>query len=117
MEFQSFEEIRERVEASEGVLTVSMRSLRDAHGAGKLGVHVRAGIGKALLSQGLAHYPPELPEQQYDVVRIYLQGSPVADRINAVLNLTEDSDDHLRQWVTGDAEDTLRRVKELVCDW
>ena len=116
MDFQSFEEIRGQVEASEGVLTVSMRNLRDAYGAGKLGVHVRAGIRKSLIGQGLAHYPPELPEQQYDLVRIYLQGAPIEDRINAVLEVSPETDEQLRRWTTGDAEKTLAKIRELACE-
>ena len=116
MEFGSFEEIRDRVETSEGVLTLTMRNLRDAHGAKKLGVHVRAGIRSDLVRQGLGHYPLDLPENQHEAVRVYLSGSPIADRINAVLNLSEETDVQLRQWVAGDAEETLQQIRELVCE-
>ena len=116
MEFGSFEEIKNHVEASEGVVTLTMRHLRDAHGAKKLGVHVRAGIRSELARHGLAHYPVNLPENQHEPVRIYLSGSPIADRINAVLRLSDEADIQLRQWVTGDAEETIQRIRELVCE-
>jgi hypothetical protein len=116
MDFESFDAIKGHVEDSEGVATLTMRDLRDAHGAKKLGVHVRAGIRSDLARSGLAHYPLDLPENQHELVRVYLSGSPIADRIKAVLDLSDEADAQLRQWVTGDAEETLQHIRELVCE-
>ena len=55
--------IKERVETNGDVATVTMEDLRDAHGSGKLGVHVRAEISRALA------------------------GTPIGDLITTVLTL------------------------------
>ena len=115
MELETLEDLRKAVEDSDGILTVSMRDVRDAYGVKKLGVHVRAGISKALRGQGLAHYPPELPEYQEESLRVYKQGTRVADLVNAVLTPSADTDEQLREWVGGEADDVLDKIRELVC--
>jgi hypothetical protein len=117
-----FSKLGEEVNQHDGVLTVPMWRLRDNYGAGKLGIHVRAGISQALHSAGLDHYPVKetdghpLPGDQSAMVRIYRQGTPVADLIDAVLHPGPGHDDELRQLVGGNtAEQTLKRVRELVC--
>ena len=40
-------------------MTVQMERIRNDYGAGRLGVHVRDGISKALHGAGLGHYPDE----------------------------------------------------------
>jgi hypothetical protein len=101
----------------QGVVTTTMEVLRDAYGAGKLGVHVVANIHKALLGLGLAHYPPELPTYQEYPVRIYKMGSPVADVIDAVLEPTAAHDEELRQLLQNGqgAVEILDQIRELVC--
>ena len=51
----SWTEIKEQVEANGNVRTFTMDVLRNAHGAGKLGVNVRAEISQALAGIGLGH--------------------------------------------------------------
>ena len=111
----TFDELRQNVEQNGNVVTVTMGALRDAHGAGKLGVHVRAAISKELAGRGLGHYPDPLPEYQEQVARIYKLGSPVADIIDAVLEPTPSHDEELRQAVSGDAQEKINRIRELVC--
>jgi len=116
MKFESFEELRDTVQESGGVLTISMEDMRDAHGAGRLGVHVRSAISKGLQGLGLGHYPPELPAYQEQYVRVYRLGSPIADLIDAVIEPSPGRDEYLRRAVGGDAEATLAKVRELVCE-
>jgi len=113
--YDSLEDLRDAVDAAGGVLTVDMWAVRDAHGAGRLGIHVRTNITKKLRSLGLDHYPDELPGWQEEQVRVYRQGSPVADLIDAVLNPSDTHDEEIRQAVLGEAQATLDAIRELVC--
>jgi len=93
-----------------------MEVLRDAHGAAKLGVHVRKSISDNLAAHGLGHLPAELPTYQHEEVRLYRLGTGIADTINAVLHPTEAGDQVLRQSAGSTAQDVLRRVREIVCE-
>src|SRR6266496_512056 len=115
MEFKTLEEVRDAVSKEQGVLTLPMQELRDAYGAGRLGIHVRTNITKALKGLGLNHYPEELPEFQHVPVRVYKQGSPVGDLIDAVLNPSASHDDELRQASGGGEAELVRQIRELVC--
>lgn len=118
-----FNQLRAEVDARGGVMTVQMERIRNDYGAGRLGVHVRDGISKALHGAGLGHYPDEgldgspLVGDQWAPVRIYRLGSPIAEFIDAVLNPSEAHDEELRKAAGGDESDTLlvQRVRELVC--
>lgn len=112
MDVEFWEELASRVESCGGVWKTSMRDLRNAYGRQKLGRQVRAGIGRRLHWHGLAHFPAELPGSQGGLVWIYAEGSPFADRINAILDPSEETAAQLREWM--DAEATLAGVRELV---
>ena len=84
------------------------------HGAGKLGVHVRAGISDSLRQPGLGDYPPELPNRQWDAVRIYRQGTQVGRLIEAVLSVSPNNDEVIRGKAGSDATATLVKIRELV---
>lgn len=51
--FDTFDELRQLVTNEDGLVLTDMEALRDAHGVGKLGVHVRAAIHERLESYGL----------------------------------------------------------------
>jgi len=108
-------DIKATVEAEGGVASFPMAEVRDAYGAGRLGVHVRSGISKALSGMGLGHYPNDLPDSQTAKVRIYKLGSPIADLVDAVLTPGREGDERLRETASGDAEKVLSEVRELVC--
>ncbi len=114
MEADYWEQLASRVESCGGVWKTSMRDLRNAYGRQKLGRQVRAGIGRRLHWQGLAHFPAELPGYQEDLVWIYAEGSPLANRINAILDPSEETATQLERWLR--AEATLAGVRELVCE-
>lgn len=117
IEFDSYEALVAEVEAGGGIVTCYMASLRDAHGAGKLGVHVVNGISDELARRGLGHYPSELPVQQWSAARVFRLGTPIGNVIKAVLAVDEsDSDDILRRLISGDADDKIQRIREIVCD-
>ncbi len=110
-----FDALGNQADAQGGAVTVPAETLRDAHGAGRLGVHVRSNISRELQSRGLAHYPDPLPDAQGAPVRVYRQGSDAARLIGAVLNPSTQSDEIIRQEVGGEAQATLDKIRELVC--
>jgi hypothetical protein len=99
-----------------GIFLTDMEALRDAHGVGKLGVHIRAGIKSQLESRGIGTLPDELPNYQHEEVRLYRLGSPIANVISAVVFPSEAGDATLRQTAGSNAQDLLRRVREIVCE-
>lgn len=111
----SMTDIKIKVEAEGGVASFQMGEVRDAHGAGRLGVHVRTNISKSLSGMGLGHYPSDLPDSQYAPVRIYKLGSSIADLIDAVLTPGKEGDERLRETASGEAERLLADIRELVC--
>jgi len=113
----SWDEVKKRVEEAGGVLTTTMDVLRDADGAGKLGVHIRASISRNLAGMGIGHVPAELPANQRDQVRLYKRGTPVGELIECALNPGEDNDRKLVEQGTSDGLDyraIVQRIRELV---
>jgi hypothetical protein len=109
----NYDELREKVSDQAGVLTIDMGVLRDAHKAGKLGVHVRANISKELRSRGMGH--SELGTYQHEGVRIWLMGSPAGDLIESVNNVSPEADRAIRDAVESDSSSVLEKIRELVC--
>lgn len=116
-DFQNLEELRDLVtQDANNPSTIEMLSLREAYGAKRLGVHVRKNISKELAGLGLGHYPPSLPDDQTERVRVYKLGSPVANLIGAVLKPTESNDDVIRSSVQGEDTELIEQIRELVCE-
>lgn len=114
-----WDELKKLVEQNGNVLTVTMEQLRDAAGAGKLGVHVRAEVSRTLAGMGLGHIPQELPSYQHELVRLYKQGTPVGELIATVLAPGQQNDDKLSGQVAGGGPDyaaIVKRIRELVAE-
>lgn len=113
----TYDDLRDQVTDSGGLLVTTMEVLRDVHGAGKLGVHVRKAIDGKLAAHGLGHLPGgELPTYQHEEVRLFRLGTPIADTISAVLYPSEGGDQVLRQSAGSQAQDVLKQIRELVCE-
>ena len=93
--------IKDAVEKNGNVQTVTMEQLRDAHGAAKLGVHVRDAISSTLAGLGLGHVPEVLPTYQHELVRLYKRGTPVGDMITSVLTPGGQNDAKLTEQFAG----------------
>jgi hypothetical protein len=93
----NWDDIKTDVEKNGNVLTVTMEQLRDAYGAGKLGIHVRDKISSTLAGLGLGHVPVVLPTCQHELVRLYKKGTPVGDLIETVLTPGGQNDARLRE--------------------
>lgn len=111
---KTLDDLVREVEENSGVMTVEASALRDRYGAERLGINVRNAISKELAGRGLAHYPKILPDRQHELVRIYRQGSPVADLIDAVLNVDSRADAKLRKAAKGDSEKVVAKIRELL---
>lgn len=109
--YDSWQELREDVDAHGGVLRVSMWSLREITGRSRLKVHVVAGISGALTDVGLAHLPIDLPRSQNEYVVVYRANSEAAAIINAVRNgsSSEAAERALRKVNTSDTIRTDRK--------
>lgn len=113
----SYDTIKAEVEQNGNVLTITMGRLREAHGAGRLGEHVRIDISKALAGIGLGHVPVALPPYQENIVRLYKLGTPVADVINAAILPGPENDEKLKSLAGQDPSryaDIIDRIRDLV---
>ena len=115
MRVAAMNRIKEEVEESGGLKSVSMADLREAYGRGRLGVHVVRGIASELSGVGLGHYPLVLPQKQSAMVRLYKRGTKAEDVIKAMLTPGEEGDEILQETIETDAEEVLRQVREIVC--
>jgi hypothetical protein len=116
----TWKEIKESVNASGNVLTVTMGDLRDATGSGKLGSGVVADIRNTLAGLGLGHVPQDLTTEQSQPVRLYQKGSPVGELIDLVLMVGEPNDAQLRERFSRQPSDhaarTLARIRQLLTE-
>ncbi len=115
----SWDEIKDDVVKNGDVLTVTMERLREAHGAGKLGVHVCRQISNDLAGTGLGHIPKDLPSSQDEHVRLYKHGTPIGDLIATVLAPGERNDKKLVESLGDQAPDyaaIVQSIRELVAD-
>ena len=76
---------------------------------------IRAAIADRLKGYGLGHLPTDLPQYQWDEVRLYQLGTPLEKVIKAVTEPSELGDQVLMQVVDTDAQQVLAQIRELVC--
>lgn len=114
--YPSIEAIDAALQQSNNVMGVSMEQLRDAHGAQRLGNQVRAGIANKLRNLGIAYHPTDLPSYEHIWVLLYKQGTPVENLVKAILQPGYQSTEVIGRAVEADAEATLQKIRELVCD-
>jgi hypothetical protein len=113
----NWDQVKEQVEKNENVRTFTMEVLRDAHGAGKLGVNVRAEISQTLAGIGLGHVPQDLPSYQHEQVRLFKRGTPVGQLIESVLSPGEQNDKSLAGRFGAQGPDyaaIVEKIRELV---
>lgn len=123
---EKFVEIKETLKKNGGVYTFRMEDLREAIGAGRLGVYVIDSITEKLKDEGLGHYPINLKDSnnQNDPVRLYLLGSQIAKLVDSVININiSSSDRYLREQVSSTIREELKQknsvldqIKLLVCE-
>ncbi|MGY4712982.1 hypothetical protein ACXDF8_26120 [Mycolicibacterium sp. CBM1] len=111
----SYEDLRDKVANTPGPYLTTMEELKQAHGAAKLGVNIRAAITDRLKGYGLGHLPAELPQYQWEQVRLYRLGTPLEKVIKAVIEPSDLGDEVLLQVVATDAQEVLAQIRQLVC--
>ncbi|WP_156369028.1 hypothetical protein [Methylobacterium sp. Leaf100] len=115
MDFNTYAEMDRLLLENGNIITCPMASLRDAHGAGKLGVNVINNISGALAHRGVGHLPQDLPQNQWSMVRLYKKGTSISELIDAVYEVGEANDSKIRELANSTAIEDLRRVREIVC--
>jgi|SRR6266536_552238 len=115
---QQMEKIKAAVEADGGIKSYDMGDLRDAAGWGKLGNRNVVDIANLLANHGLGHLPATrtLPTDQNELVRLYVERSPLGRIVQAVLSPSRQGDERLRQAASNDAAEVLDAIKTLVCE-
>lgn len=114
-DYENVAELREAVEAHGNLLAVPMWAVRDAYGADRLGKIVRQNIPVALANEGLGLAPKEVPDRQYETVRVYRLGTEVARLIDAVLQPNLEGDERLRSAASAETLGQIDRIREIVC--
>jgi len=115
----SWDEIKQTVEDNGNLKTFTMETLREAHGSGRLGLHVRSEISRTLAGMGLGHVPQDLPTYQHEQVRLYKRGTPVGQLIETVLAPGEQNDRKLvEQFAQPDTDyaSIIEQIRELVAE-
>ncbi len=113
----TWDELKRQVESNDDVSTVTMEELREAAGAGKLGIHVRAQISKTLAGMGLGHVPQDLPSNQHEQVRLYKRGTAAGDLMETVLAPGESNDKKLVGYLDKEKANNaaiIAQIRELV---
>lgn len=116
---KTWDEIRDAVDAGQGVATLWALSLRNAYGAGRLTLRINGEISSELRARGLGHVPSEighLPTEQWEWVRVYDSTKPIGRIIEAAQRPGEQDDQRLREGINGDAADILKAVRALVAE-
>lgn len=117
MDTDKWEEIKQKVQAGEGVATVAAGDLRRAVGAGRLTLWINQQIIDALNNMGYETVPATaelMPLSQWDEVRVYDSSTPIGKVIRAALRPGASSDDVLRESVAGGADEILSQIRLLV---
>jgi hypothetical protein len=108
------EDLKQRLDDNEGVVTISMAEVRDACGFERLRKHVVASISEKLELAGIGHVPRRLPMDQSKKVRLYLRTSRAGGLIDAALKPGTKNDDKLRELAAGAAQAKLESIREIL---
>jgi hypothetical protein len=114
VQVHSYDELSDHVAENQGLLKVQMSLLRDLEGAGRLGKLIRDKIHGNLLAAQMGHLPVELPNDQWDYVRIYRRDFPIGNVIEAILNPNDAGDKLLRNLSGKEAEKKLSELRVLL---
>lgn len=114
----TYEELRQLVERRGGIHRVSMGSLRDINGAGKLGIHVVSQIKRSLSRAGLSILLPlgetEVPRYQDEYVMLYLTQSKVGELIEAVQAADAGAVKLLRDLAGDNSAEKLQAIRDIL---
>jgi hypothetical protein len=118
--------IQKKVKDADGVLTVSMKELKELHGALRLKELVRESIAEHLKYKqigfvGVGPGYDELPNSENEWVRLYMKGTPVARIVEAVLLKGNGGDQQLRELASSSSavttQDIIQKMKLLIAQF
>jgi hypothetical protein len=109
-----FDEIKDQVQADDGVRAYRMETLRNAAGYGKLGKYVVVEISDHLRRRGLGHAPDPLPSDSWATVLVYELGSDVEKLVNAINSPSTEGATFVRSFANQDAAQVLTQIRALV---
>lgn len=115
----SWEIIKEVVDAAKGVATFEAWQLRDAQGAGRLTERINGSILRSLGDRGMGAVPNQahlMPTNQYELVRVYSRATPIGKVIDAALEPGVEQDRYLQETVDSTSADMLQQIRALVAD-
>jgi hypothetical protein len=90
--YRSLADVAASVDANGGIVTLPMWEVREAHGAGRLGVNVCRAISAELDQLGLGYFPATLPANQTSYIRLWKKTSQVGKLMQAALGRKHRSD-------------------------
>jgi len=111
-----FAKLAEEVTANGNVLVCRVERLRDAAGYSKLGRYVVGDIEDGLRRNGLGWRTQSPIDNAAKQALLYTLGTKAEAIVRAVMEPTPDGAAVLRSVVNEPAEETLKRIKALVCD-
>jgi hypothetical protein len=114
--YKTLAEIAAAVDAQDGIMTLFMWQVRDAHGAGRLGVNVCTQIASEFEEFGILHNPSKIPSDQWAMIRLWRGKSAVGRLIRATRKVGYEYDEQLRKAAAGEAHTVLAKVAALVSD-
>lgn len=119
--YNDIQAVKAQVQASGHLWRFNLGELRESIGYDRLGVRVLQEIAKALGGEGLGYFPREVLDDnswpRHDTeIRVYKKGSAVGETIDAVLLPSNAGDELLRDSAGSEANETLTRIRTLVCD-
>lgn len=109
----TFDTLNDAVDTN-GLTLVTMEQLRNAYGAPRLRETVADNISHKLHSLGIGHLPTTLPANRTATIRLYRNGTRLAQVITAVTHPDPDGDQLLLSIDRDDAADTINRIRELI---
>ena len=114
-DFGTFDELDQLVAENGNLIDVTMAQLRDAARWDRLTGGAIKVVEDQLGQRGLGHFPA-LTENRHQTVRIFKNRTDLGKLVEAVLSPTDGGDKELREAANRDADQLVRRIRELVCD-
>lgn len=114
--FDTFEELGDLVDSSDGLVVVTAEQLRDAADWQRLTQGAIEDIANGLAQHGLGSFPPMEPGQRGAEVRVYRRGTALGNLVDAVVRPGAPGDRRLRETANNTAADVVARIRKMVCE-
>jgi hypothetical protein len=118
--FTDPEGIKRYVDQRGGMVVVQMRPVKLAFKVGRLAAGPRAEISRSLGRLSLGHLPVDIPDDQWEWVRLYSLDKPIGRLIDRLVHPAVGDEDDLLAQLSGSDErlveymDKLDRIKAII---